>query len=95
MAMSITFPPDLEATVQRLVESGRYDDSEAVLREAVRLLEEIERKRDELRAKLQIGIDEANRGELIEWTPELRQQIRESAHRRAAAGDRPHPDVCP
>ena len=51
--MSITFPSDLEATVQRLVESGRYHDSEAVLREAVRLLDEIEQKRTGLDAMLQ------------------------------------------
>jgi len=93
--MSITIPVDLESTVHKMVESGRFSDPEAVLREAVRLLEASERQRDELRAKLQIGIDQANRGELIEWTPELRQQIRESARRRAASGEQPHPDVCP
>lgn len=93
--MRITYPPDIEQTITRLVERGRYRDPEAVLQEAVPLLEEHERQMDLLRAKLQIGIDQADRGELIEWTPELREQIKQSARRRAALGERPHPDVCP
>jgi putative addiction module CopG family antidote len=78
-----------------MVESGRFRDPEAVLREAVRLLEEIERKRDELLAQLQIGIDQADRGELVEWTPELRDKLVQSALRRAKLGEKPSPDVCP
>lgn len=93
--MRIAYPPDIEQTITKLVESGRYRDSEAVLREAVRLLDEHERRTDVLRAKLQIGIDEADRGELIPWTPELRDQIVQSALRRAALGEEPDPDVCP
>jgi putative addiction module CopG family antidote len=73
--MSITFPPDLEASIHKLVETGRYTDPEAALREAVRLLEEIERKRDRLDAMLQVGIDEDDRSEVDEWTPELRERL--------------------
>ena len=93
--MSVTFPADVEAAIRRMVESGRYSDSVAVVREAVQTLEEIERQRADLRAKIQIGIDQADRGELVEWTPELREQIRQSARRRAQLGERPNPDVCP
>jgi antitoxin ParD1/3/4 len=93
--VSITYPADVEATLRQMVESGRSSDPVAALREAVRLLEESERQRDALRAKLQIGIDQADRGELAEWTPELRERIRQSARRRAKLGERPDPDVCP
>ena len=93
--MSIAYPPDVEQTINTLVESGRFEDATAAVREAVKLLEERERKRDALLTKLQVGIDEADRGELIPWTPELRDQIIQSALRRAAAGENPDPDVCP
>jgi antitoxin ParD1/3/4 len=93
--MSTAYPPDIEATINKLVESGRYSDPIDALREAVRLLEERERQREALLAKLQVGIDQANRGELIEWTPELREEIKQSARRRAKLGEKPNPDVCP
>lgn len=93
--MSLTYPADVEASIRRMVENGRFSDSSAALREAVRLLEESERRRDALRAALQIGIDQIDRGELVEWTPELREETRQSARRRAQLGEQPHPDVCP
>jgi antitoxin ParD1/3/4 len=93
--MSITYPADIEATLRQFVERGRYSDPVAALREAVRLLEESERQRDALLAKIQVGIDQADRGELAEWTPELRERVRQSARRRAKLGEKPDPDVCP
>ncbi len=93
--MSITYPADIEATINKLVENGRYSDPIDVVREAVRLLEERESQREALLAKLQIGIDQADRGELVEWTPALREEMRQSARRRAANGEQPNPDVCP
>jgi putative addiction module CopG family antidote len=93
--LSTNLPADIEATISNLVKSGRYSDPIDALREAVRLLEEREQQRDAHIAKLQVGIDQADRGELIDWTPELRGEIRRSARRRARAGDKPNPDVCP
>jgi hypothetical protein len=50
---------------------------------------------EQLRAKLQVGIDQANRGKSVDWTPESREQIRRSARRRVKRGEKPDPDVCP
>lgn len=93
--MSITLPVELEPTVRRMVASGRYSDTEAVLNETFRLLAESERQRDELLAKLQIGIDQADRGELHEWTPELRDRLIREADEMYLRGDEPDPDVLP
>ena len=93
--MSITFPADLEATIRKLVENGRYRDPEAALREAVRLLGEIERKRVRLEAMLQVGIDAADRSEVDEWTPELRDRLRREAAEMFERGEEPDPDVLP
>ena len=93
--MSIAYPPHIEQTITKLVESGRYPDSEAVLREAVRLLEEIEQKRAKLDAMLQAAFDEADRGEVDEWTPELRDRLRREAIEMIERGEAPDPDVIP
>jgi len=93
--MSITYPPDIEATINRLVEEGRFSDSTEALRAAVHLLEERERQHENLLAKLQIGLDEADRGEVDDWTPELRERIRQEAHEMFLRGEEPDPDVLP
>ena len=61
----------------------------------MRLLDERERQLDVLRAKIQIGLDEADRGELEEWTPELRDRLRREADEMHRRGEQPDPDVCP
>jgi antitoxin ParD1/3/4 len=94
-AMSVTLDPQIEARIRTLIETGRYPDANTVVNDALRVLESRDRQIDELRAKIQIGIDEADRGELDEWTPELRARIRQSAHEVALRGETPDPDVVP
>lgn len=93
--MAIQLPADVEAGIRRKVESGHFSDAAEVVREAMRLLDDQERHLASLREKLQIGLDQLDRGESVEWTPELREQIRRSANRRARLGETPDPDVCP
>ncbi len=93
--MSITYPADIEATINKLVENGRYSDPVDVVREAVRLLEERESQRDSLRAKLQIGLDQIERGEVIEVTPEFWEELDRDVDEALRRGDIPDPDICP
>lgn len=93
--MAIQLPADVEAGIRQKVESGHFADAVEVVREAMRLLEEQERQLASFREKLQVGLDQLDRGESAEWTPELRRQIRQSAHHRAQLGETPDPDVCP
>ena len=67
--MNVSLTPELEAFVHDKVASGRYTSASEVVRESLRLLEEREwlreRRIDELRKEIQIGIDELQRGEGI------------------------------
>jgi antitoxin ParD1/3/4 len=68
--MNVSLTTQLEELVQQKVSSGRYNSASEVIREALRLLEE----RDELKElKLQalkkdiaLGLDQADRGELVD-----------------------------
>lgn len=92
--MNVSLTPQLEAMIRRRVESGRYNNASEVVREALRLLEERERL-EHLRSLLAVGLDQARRGELIDFTPELMEDIHRRAGERFRRGEQPKPDVCP
>ncbi len=89
------YPPQLEADLQTLMETGEYDDATDILAQGVRLLASRREKTEHLRALLQVSVDQYERGEYREFTPELRQQLWESALQRYERGEVPNPDVCP
>jgi antitoxin ParD1/3/4 len=67
--VNVSLTPELDAFLQSRVKSGRYQTTSEVVREALRLLERQERERDEafqqLKAKLERGAAQAERGELL------------------------------
>src|SRR5687768_9325558 len=73
--MSIQLPPDVEASIRQKVQRGQFSDEGQVMREALQLLDERERQLETLRAKIRIGLDELDRGEGAEWTPELIERL--------------------
>lgn len=72
--MHISLTDRLEAWVREKVESGLYNNASEVIREALRTQMRLEQTREEtleaLRAELQTGIDQADRGEFVELTRE-------------------------
>jgi antitoxin ParD1/3/4 len=88
--MSVTLSPRLEHLVQERIESGLYPDADAVLDEALRLLDERDRFR-----RLKAAIAEGEKGEGIRFTPELMEQIKQDAERMEREGREPKPEVCP
>ena len=89
--VNISITPELDAFLQAKVESGRYQTTSEVVREALRLLERQEQERDEafnqLKAKLDQGAAQAERGELLdgdEVFEELRQMIEERRQAKTA-----------
>jgi antitoxin ParD1/3/4 len=68
--MNVSLTPELEEFVHKKVESGMYLSASEVVREALRLLDERDRLRqlrvEDLRKELIIGIEQADRGELID-----------------------------
>jgi antitoxin ParD1/3/4 len=96
--MNVSLTPELEAKIHERVASGRYNNASEVVRDALRHLEKFEEahaRKEHLRSLLAIGLEQARRGELIEWTPELMDEIARRAEERFLRGEEPDPDVCP
>jgi antitoxin ParD1/3/4 len=67
--MSNAMAPEIVAKVQSFVESGAYASENEVLGQALDLFE----RRDQLRALVKVGLDELNRGELLDGEDVLRE----------------------
>src|SRR5258706_9364107 len=82
--VNVSLTPALDAFLQSRVKSGRYQTTSEVVREALRLLQRQEKERDQafkqLKAKLERGAGQAERGELLDGDggfEELRELIEE------------------
>lgn len=90
--VNVSITPELDSFLQNRVKSGRYQTTSEVVREALRLLERQEQEREEtlkqLKAKLDRGAGQAERGEVIdgdEVFDELREMIEERRRSRLAS----------
>jgi antitoxin ParD1/3/4 len=70
--MNVSLTPELEEFVQARVQSGRYNSASEVVREALRLLEDLEKARlaqlAEFNKELRFRISAIDRGET--WNPD-------------------------
>ena len=86
--MTISLSPDLERFVRGKVDDGPYPSADAVVREALRLLQERDDSSHDtleaLRREIQIGIDQADRGEVVPLTDELIEDVKARGRRRLA-----------
>lgn len=62
MPSSVSLTGSLEAAVNSLVASGRYQSKNEVIREGILLVEERDKKRVALDAALEMGINDADAG---------------------------------
>jgi antitoxin ParD1/3/4 len=92
--MVVQLDARLEAVIRKKIESGKYPDGNAVIREALRLLDEHE-QREHLRSKIDVGLNQIARGEIVPFTPELVVRMKREAKRLASEGKTPSTDVCP
>jgi putative addiction module CopG family antidote len=91
--MSVTLAPELEDRIRSWIESGQYPDADAVLRDALQLLEERNQARFlQLRDLVRAGFESGDAGEL---TPELMDEIEREAEEAFRRGEQPSPHVCP
>jgi putative addiction module CopG family antidote len=94
MRKTIEISEDAAALVQQKVDQGLYPDASAAIAEALRLLDE----HDELlalRSRIQVGLDQMERGETIPWNDETKQRIIREGREAYERGDPIDPDVCP
>ena len=60
--MNINLPPDQQAFIENLVQSGRFASPDDAISECVRLLV----SREQLRAEIAVGIEQADREDVID-----------------------------
>jgi antitoxin ParD1/3/4 len=86
-SLNVSLTPELEQFVQSRVATGFYQTASEVIREGLRLLEEREQMRvaarEELRAKIRRGVEQADRGELLDGETVFREIRQVSARRRS------------
>ena len=64
--MNIHLTPELERLVQGKVQSGRYNSASEVVREALRLMEERDLRKQELRQRLTRSLESQRQGRLFD-----------------------------
>ncbi len=96
--MDISLTPELEAYVNEMVRSGRFLSAGEVVREALRLLEERDRRKEldlaELREKVAAGLEQLDRGEAWDLPDDIEeavQEIESQGRRRLGQGIDPCP----
>jgi putative addiction module CopG family antidote len=93
--MSVILSPQAETLIRQEVAAGPYRSADEVIQEVLRLLDARDRHAQELRDSVAEGFAAIGRGEGIELTPELMEELSRQAEERARRGEQPHPDVCP
>lgn len=65
--MNITLTPELEALIQKKIDSGDYHSASEVVRDALKLLKEQDQlkelRREEIRREVMKGVDQMRNGE--------------------------------
>jgi putative addiction module CopG family antidote len=83
--MSIRLSPEAEALVRQLIARGDYDNPDTVVDEALRVL--IERDQHaKLKAEIAIGIEQIERGQVVEWTPDFLDRLKREADELVRSG---------
>jgi hypothetical protein len=82
--------PEQEELLDEIIATREYDDPNQAIIEVFQDAIDSDRELAELRAALQIGIDQRARGEFVEYTAEwraerLRQVLEQTEHSRATA----------
>ena len=84
--MNVSLTPELERLVTQKVESGLYQSASEVIREGLRLLDDHDRMRElhlnEVRKKIETGLDQLDRGQGIPGDQAYAQMKRRSAESR-------------
>ena len=88
--MSIQLSPGAEALVRQLVDRGDYDNPEAVVDEALRVLMERDRF-ERLKALIAVGEEQSARGQVVPWTPDFLDRLKREAAENVRLG-RPFKD---
>jgi Arc/MetJ-type ribon-helix-helix transcriptional regulator len=92
MVLSVNLPPHVRTWIERQVAEGRFPTEDAVITSAVEQAME-STYRWEVDEELLASIAEADRGEVFEWTPELREEIRRQSEENSRRGHKVRDDI--
>lgn len=84
--MEIAISPQTERLIETILETGRYENMDEMLSTAVSMLLDLEEseKLARLRADIRIGIEQADRGECVEFDVEkTKERARQMLARKA------------
>ncbi len=93
--MHINLSPEMEKFLQDKVDSGFYGNASEVIRDAIRQMREEDVKMGALRAALKTSDDQLDKGEGINYSPELVERITDRAKTNTRRGRKVNPDVIP
>ncbi len=84
--MNVSLTPELEELVNDEMKSGQYKSANEVVREGLRLVRLRREKLAALRREIQLGIDDIERGDYVEYTSveELFADVEAAVAKRAA-----------
>lgn len=77
-SLPVDLAPQIEAMIYQKVQSGQYTDANAVVREALTLLEDRDRHA-RLRAAVVIGEDQYAAGRVRPWTSDRLEELKREA----------------
>lgn len=87
--MNVSLTKELETMVNDKVASGNYHSASEVIREGLRLLQEQDQRKAAeiayLKAEIQVGLDELDRGEYTTYTDETLHLLFEEIKREGRA----------
>ncbi len=86
--MNVNLVPTFDAFVEKMLKSGLYQTQSEILREGLRLLKEREdlkqARLEELRREIAIGVEAAERGELVDGPKAMAELRRKYKLRKTA-----------
>ncbi|AFY70031.1 hypothetical protein Pse7367_1752 [Thalassoporum mexicanum PCC 7367] len=84
--MHIRFAEVDEKFIKSQIEDGFYTNETELVRDAVRKMRETQERKAQFLAAVQLGMDQADRGETVAYSDDLMDQIAQRATARVAAG---------
>lgn len=93
LTMHINLSAEMEQYLQSKVGTGFYSNASEVVRDAIRRMREEDEKLAALRAAVQVGDEQIERGEGIPYTPERLEAITAKAFANSRQGKKVNPDV--
>lgn len=87
--MNVSLTPRLEALIRAKLDSGRYNDTSEVVREALGLLEAQDQRESWLREQIAIADAQIASGDVVEATEAFWTDLDREVDRRELNGDHP------